>query len=173
MIAEPLPGDSTSIDPRLAALLADVRTAGVAEALTVFHGATDPILPASPDDLVKRLEPLSSKGIVTTLIIDPEIWPGLGGARDATVEQVLRSPDWTGPALFPAVDARVADLEKLVAARGLRRQVAVLPQPSEERVAKLRSAFVAARGGALRASVKPAPGAERVPLPSGVGRERG
>jgi len=173
LIAEPLPGASTSIDDGLAALLADVRVAGVAETLTVFHAAADPVLPASPDSLVKRLEPLSSKGIVTTLIIDPDIWPGLRGAGDATVEQILRSLDWTGPALVPAVDDRVTELEKLVAARGLRRQVAVLPQPSEERVAKLRSAFVGARGGALRASVKPAPGAERVPLPSGVARERG
>jgi hypothetical protein len=100
---------------------------------------------------------------VTALIIDPGIWPGLRGAGDPTVEEILRSPDWTGPALIPAVDDRVADLEKLVAARGLSRQVTVLAQRSEERVAKLRSAFVVARGGALRASVKPAPDAERIP----------
>jgi hypothetical protein len=173
LIVEPLPGDPSPIDPGLAGLIADVRAAGVAEALTVFQAAAGPVLPASPDALVERLASLSSNGIMTALIIDPDIWPGHGGAGNATVEQILRSPDWMGLALVPAADARVTELEKLVAARGLRRQVAVLPRPSEERIATLRVAFVRARGGALRASVKSAPGAERVPLPSGVGRERG
>lgn len=104
VIAEPLPGESTSIDPGLAALLADVRLAGVAEALTVFHVPANPVLTASPDALIERLASLPSKGILTALIIDRDIWPGLRGAGDATVEQILRSPYWTGPALVPAVD---------------------------------------------------------------------
>ena len=135
----------------------------------------DPLLPVSPDALVERLASLCSKRILTAQIIDPEVWPGQGGAGDAAaaMEQVTLSPRWTGPALIPTLDARVVDLDKMVVARGLPRQVVILPQASGGRVEALQRVFVAMRGHVLRASDESTPGAERVPLPSGVGSGRG
>lgn len=174
LVAEALPHAPAPADPVFNALLADVRAAGVAEALTVFHCAADPAVPASPDRLLAQLTALSQSHMLTALVVDPVVWPGpAAGVVGAQVEQIIRSPEWNGLVLVPSLDMGSADIERLVDPRGLAERVVVLPQDSAERIAALRRAFVDARGRVLRTSSSRAPDAEPLPLPKSVGAERG
>jgi hypothetical protein len=175
LIAEPLPGLRSPIDPALAALFADVRTAGVAEGLTVFHAATDPALADNPDTLLNRLAALSAAHVLTALVIDPEIWLGNGNGANAAavaVEQTVMSQRWNGPVLIPHLDAAAINLDEMIMTRGLPPWTVALPPTSDARVAALQRVFITARGRVLRASDEATPDAERVPLLNGVSGER-
>lgn len=164
LIAEALPGMPAPADPVFEALLADVRTAGVAEGFTVFHAASDPVVPIDPAALLSRLTSLSTKRVLTALIVDPHIWLGTSsGAETAAVEQIIRSIEWTGPVLLPSSDASTANVVDLVASRGLPPRIVVLPKSSDSRVVALQRAFIDARGSVLRTSTRQAPDAERLP----------
>jgi len=173
LIAEMLPGKTGSADPLLTALLTDVRTAGFAEGLTVFHAAANTVGPTSAGQLLDRLTALSKARVLATLIIDPDIWPGTNADPWATqIEQIIRSSDWVGPVLLPSFGANDVKLEELVASRGLPPRLVALPQASEARIGMLRHTFVDARGRVLRASTHHASDAESLPLLKGVGGER-
>jgi len=172
LIAETLSGTAPSADPEFDALLADVRAAGVAEGLTVFHAADKPIVPASPEQLLARLTSLSQSRVLTALVVEPTVWPGTDGGATA-IEQIIRSPTWTGPVLLPAIHAPPINVDELVAARGLPPRLVALPHASEARVATLRRAFVDARGRVLRTSTDHELDAEHVPVLKGVGAGRG
>jgi hypothetical protein len=173
LIAETLSSEAPSADPAFGALLADVRAAGVAEGFSVFHAVDNPIVPTSPERLLGRLASLSKSRVLTALVVEPTVWPGAAADGEATsVEQIIRSSDWTGPVLLPILDAPTLDVDKLVAERGLPSRLIALPQASEARVAALRRAFVDARGRVLRTSTELSPEAEHVPALKGVGAER-
>lgn len=177
LIAEPFPGTPVVTDPELAALLADVRGAGIAERLTVFHAASSPSVPVKADPLVARLAVLSQKRVLTALIVDPSIWPTPSGDKTAAaaIEKTIRSPAWTGAVFLPNFDPgeRAIDLNALAVARDLPSRLVALPRASDRRLATLRRAFVDSRGQVLRGSADHAPGAEPIPLLGGVGAERG
>lgn len=174
LIAEPLPGVPAATDPALAALLADVREAGVAEGFTVFHAAADPAVPARAETLIARLSYLSESFVLTALVIDPSVWPGTSALETGTdaVEQVIRSSRWTGPVLLPPLDTNAVDVGRLVKTLDLPPRLVALPRASEERVAALRQSFVDTRGRLLRATgTDGVPATESLPLLRGVGAE--
>jgi hypothetical protein len=172
LIAEPLPTAPAPIDAPLGALLADMRAAGVAEGLTVFHAAADPATPVNAASILARLADLSAACVLTILVVDPDIWPGSLDNADA-VEEIMRSPRWTGPVLIPRMEGRARNVDRVVAERGLSTRLVVLPPESNARVVALRHAFVSMRGRILRGSAEIAPGAERVPLLTGIEEESG
>jgi hypothetical protein len=160
------PGSGT--DPDFVDLLVDVRTAAVAEGFNVFHAAQNPPVPTEPTELVQRLVALSNAYVVTALVVDPSIWPGIGALRSedgVAVEQIIRSPDWTGPVMLPSFDAGVTalDINNLVAERELPTRLVALPRHGEDRVIALRRAFLEARSRVM-AGAGYAPDAERPPL---------
>jgi hypothetical protein len=173
LIAEPLPGAAAPVDPSFAALLADVRAAGVAEGLTVFHAAGNPIVPDTSKPLLDRLISLSAAHVLTVLVVDSNVWPGVAGeAGTSAVEEIVRSLSWTGLVLLSTMEAPAVNIDDIATKRGLPPRLVVLPQVSEVRVSMLRRAFVEARGRVLSGSADNSPGAERVPLLKGVGGER-
>lgn len=173
LIAESLSNTASTVDQSFAALLADVRAAGVAEGLSVFHAAGVPTVPNSSEQLLDRLKSLSDKGVLTVLVVDTDVWPGVAGAvENLVVEEIIRSPNWRGLVLLAPIQGSTTQLDNLAAARGLPSRLAVLPQNSEDLVSALRRAFVDARGRALSGSAENSPGAERVPLLKGVGGTR-
>jgi hypothetical protein len=169
LVAESRSGAAASVDPSLTELLADVRAAGVAEGLTVFHAAANPAVPDRSKPLLDRLIALSAAHILTFVVVDPDVWPGVAGeAGAAAVEEIIRSPSWMGLVLIPTM-ALATDIDDIAARLGLPPRLVVLPQASELRVSALQRAFVDARGRVLIGSSGSSPGAERVPLLKGVG----
>jgi TIR domain len=163
---------AAAVDPVLSALLADVRAAGVAERLTVFHAASNPILPVDPESLLVRLASLSEQRVLTALVVDPAVWPASGDTRAAAaVEQIIRSERWIGPVILPTFAAPSVDVDQLAAGHSLSPRLVVLPEASESRIGVLRRTFVDARGRVLRMSTGQVPQAERVPVLKGVGAE--
>jgi len=173
LIAESLSGTPLIVDQSLAALLADVRAAGVAEGLNVFHAAGVPTVPNSSEQLLNRLKSLSDKGVLTVLVVDTNVWPVVSStAEGLVVEEIIRSPNWKGLVLLAPIQGSSTQLDNIAAARGLPSRLVVLPQKSEDLIPALRRAFVDVRGRALSGSGENSPGAERVPLLKGVGGAR-
>ena len=81
------------------------------------------------------------------------------------VEQVIRSPHWTGPVLLPSFEAAeaVPDINNLVADRKLPTRLVALPRRGEDRIIALRRALLETRSR-LVAGAGYAPDAERPPL---------
>jgi hypothetical protein len=174
LIAEPLPGVPAATDPALAALLADVREAGVAEGFTVFHAAADPVVPANAETLIARLASLSESFVMTALVIDPNVWPGASASASGAdaVGQIVRSSMWTGAVLLPSLDAESIDVGKLVKTLDLPPRLVALPRSSEDRLVMLRQSFVDTRGRLLRTTcADSATAMESLPLLRGVGAE--
>jgi hypothetical protein len=169
LIAEPLSPTAAHSDPSFAALLAEVRHAGVAEGLTVFHAAADPVVPENSKPLLDRLASLSRGRILTVLVVDPDIWPGTGDGAASAVEEIARSLSWTGLVLVPVAGNALFDVDELAVRRGLPPRLVMLPSTSEARVFSLRRAFIDVRGRVLSGSAENSPGAERVPLLKGTG----
>jgi hypothetical protein len=169
LLAEPLPGAPAPADPELSALLADVRTAGVAEGFNVFHAAGNAFGPVTARPLLDRLANLSAKGVVTVLIVDPAVWSGApAGPEAAAVEQIIGSRDWTGDILLPLLGEAIQP--EAGAVNQLPARVLVLPREADARVTSLRRVFVSARGRVLRTSSGQAPDAERLPMLKGAGK---
>ena len=176
LMAEPLPTAPAPIDAPLGALLADMRAAGVAEGLTVFHAAAHPVTPVNAASILRRLADLFAARVLTVLVVDPDIWPDnldRGDHNAGAVDEILRSTDWTGPVLIPSMEGRARNVDRVIAERGLSTRLVVLPPESNARVVALRHAFVSMRGRILRGSADIAPGAERVPLLTGIEEESG
>jgi hypothetical protein len=170
LVAEPLPGGTSSTDSGFSALLADVRAAGIAEGLHVFHAAAEPAIPVTAKPLLDRLASLSAERILSFVIVDSNVWPATpNGPGAIAIEEIVRSPSWTGLVLISPVGTPSAHLDALVSQLGLSPRLVVLPQSSDARVSVLQRAFVDARGRVLSGSVENSPGAERVPLLKGVG----
>lgn len=169
LVAEPLHGGTSSTDPGFAALLTDVRAAGIAEGLHVFHAAAEPAVPVTAKPLLDRLISLSKNRMLSFVIVDSNVWPGSTNDAAVAIEEIVRSPDWTGLVLVSAVGARGFDLDSLTKSRGLPPRLVVLPQSSDARISVLQRAFIDTRGRVLSGSVESSPGAERVPLLKGVG----
>jgi hypothetical protein len=167
LIAEPLPGAPVAdpvADPALMALLADVRAAALAEDLTAFHAAANPVVPASAESLEVRLASLSQEGVLAALIVDPAIWPGAATPAAEVINQIVRSHKWAGPVLCPILEVGPVEADQFLQRFNLPEWVVALPLESEPRIAALRPVFVRARGRAMRASTRHEPTAERVPL---------
>jgi hypothetical protein len=176
LIAEPLPTAPAPIDAPLGTLLADMRAAGVAEGLAVFHAAPNPVTPVDAASILRRLIALFAARVLTVLVVDPDVWPGNLDQRDpdaSAVEEIIRSTGWTGPVLLPSMEGRAPNVDQVVADRRLPTRLFVLPPESNARVVALRHAFVSMRGRILRASAEVALGAERVPLLTGIEEESG
>lgn len=174
LIAEPSPSADTSSDPLFDALLADVREAGFADRFTVFHAASNPVVPTDSNALLDRLASLSDDLVLTALVVDPKVWPGTAALTPgaAVVEEIIRSPRWVGPVILPSLGTDTIDVDKLVKALDLPPRLVALSQASEERVATLRRAFIEARGRLLRKTpADAAPIAEPLPVLKGVGAE--
>ncbi len=169
LIAEPLSQATAHSDSSFAALLAEIRHAGVAEGLTVFHAAADPVVPENAKPLLDRLASLSAARILTVLVVDPDIWPGIGDGAASAVEEIARSLRWSGLMLVPAGENSLFDVDELAVRRGLPPRLVMLPPASEARVFSLRRAFIDVRGRVLSGSAENSPGAERVPLLKGTG----
>jgi hypothetical protein len=162
LLAETPPGGPGPADPEMAALLADVRMAGVAEGCSVFHAAGYPPIPAESGPLLARLARLSAMGVMTVLIVDPAVWtPGAVGPQAAAIEDLVHSPDWIGEVLLPLFDGASVGSQ-------LPERVLALPLSSEARVALLRRCFVSIRGRALSNSSGQAANAERLPMLKGT-----
>lgn len=164
LIAEALPGEPEPADPAFNALLADVRAAGVAERLTVFHAASNPVVPETPDPLLDRLISLSDSRVLTALVVDPNIWPGAGSDATTAIDSIIASNDWTGPVLLPSLGPGEVYEEGQSAQGRLPSRVIALPPEPEARMAALRRAFIDARGRVLRTSTDQAPHAEQMPM---------
>jgi hypothetical protein len=149
-------------DPAISDLLTDVREAGVAEGLDVFHCATDPPVPDNAKLIIDRLARLGERRVLTALVVDPAIWPGSGGADAKVVQEIIASDRWAGPVLLAALDGQAPRVD--ADARGLPARLIALPRAGEVRVAALRFAFVDARGRTLRAANYDVPGTERLPV---------
>ena len=174
LIAEPLSTAPAPIDDSFGPLLTDIRAAGVAEGLTVFHAAARPVTPVDAASILSRLVHLSAARVLTVLVVDPDIWPGSLDSPDSdAIEEIIRRTTWTGPVLIARMDGHIPDVDRIVADRRLPTRVVVLPPESNARVVALRHAFVSLRGRILRASGEVAPGAERVPLLTGIEEESG
>jgi hypothetical protein len=173
LIAEALPGQTASGGATFDALLADVRAAGVAEGLTVFHAASNPVIPISPDPVLARLVSLSASGVLTALIVDSSVWPGaVADAGAGAVEQIIRSPEWSGPVLLSMEDARSVNEARVVDEPSWQQRLVMLPPESEKRVTTLRRVFIANRGFLLRMKTNPKSDAEPVPILKGAIGER-
>lgn len=173
LIAEPPAGASAGADLKLAALLADVRAAGVAEGFTVFHAAANPVVPDNSRPLLDLLASLSKSDVLTALVVEPSVWPGtVANPQAVAVGDIIRSHEWTGPVLLPSFDTAASDLDGLPTAHGLSRRIVALRQESEVRVAELRRTFVDERGRILRtSSTGLVPDAEPPPGLKGVSPE--
>lgn len=150
---------SAVADPPQNELLADVRAACLADNFTLFQLVTEAPL------LEERLAAHSNAGVITALMLDPEIWPV---GSNAQIESVIRSTSWAGPVLLPDLGAGAADEAALSRTRDLPPRLVALPQDSVNRVATLRRIFVAARGRALQRTATPSSDAERLPLLTNV-----
>jgi hypothetical protein len=161
-------------DAALDALLADVRTAAIAEGLTVFHAVGNPVVPVSSGPLLARLSALSASHVLTALVIDRAIWPGTPvQPAPVPIEQIIRSQEWTGPVLLYTPDGPAMNVDELIAAHGLPPRLVALPATPEARITTLRRAFIETRGHVLGARTGSAPGGEPVPTLKGVTKERG
>jgi hypothetical protein len=173
LIAEALPAQTASGNATFDALLADVRAAGIAEGLTVFHAAANPVVPISPDPLLARLASLSALSVLTALIVDSSVWPGaVADAGAVAVEQIIRSPNWSGPVLLSMEDTRAVNVARVVDEPSWQQRLVMLPPESEKRVTALRRVFIASRGFLLRMRTDPTSDAEPVPVLKGASSER-
>jgi hypothetical protein len=152
LIAEPPAGAQVGADSMIETLVADARAAGVAEGFTVFHAAANPAVPDSPEPLLDRLASLSESRVITSLVVDPTVWPVSDNPQATVVESIIASDRWTGPVLLTSLDTATIYLDGLVTARGLSRRIMALPQEREARVDVLRQAFVDERGHIWRTS---------------------
>lgn len=169
LVQEPMRDGPGSINAGLAELLTDIRGAGVLEGLHVFHAALQPAVPLGAEPLLERLASLTAAKVLTLLIVDSDVWPGTGDATATVIEEIARSPKWSGLVLVSPVGAPTADRTEAVTKRNLSSRIGILPEKSDARVSAVRRALVAVRGRVLSGSVETSPGAEHVPLLKGVG----
>ena len=150
-------------DPALQTLLGDVYAAGAEEGLTVFHAAA---LPPAFDglSLLTRLKALAKRGVLSALLVDPDVWPGSSTPAASAVEEVIRSTEWTGPTLLTAPLGGEQSVADVLRAKGLPAGLCTLPSTSDLRQVALRQAFVDARGRLLRSSTDQATNSEPLPL---------
>jgi hypothetical protein len=163
LIMEPMAGSTGPTNPDLAALLADVRAAALSEGLTVFHAAGKPVIPVNANRLLASLTRLSKAAVLTALIVDSTVWPGVstGDEDGSAIEQIIRSGSWAGPVIVH-VNSQQFDRNE-VAIEGLSRRFVALPE-GNARITELQRTFIDARGHALRDRFVSIPDAERVPL---------
>lgn len=173
LIAEPNTDEGSTTDPALGSVLADVRSAGLSEGFTVFHAAANPAVPNNAQELIDRLTHLSQKRILTALVIDSNVWPSAPTPEPTSVviEEIIRSPRWTGPVFLVSETNMVVNVETLIRDHNLPSRLVVLPLGGEGRIAIVRQAFVDMRGRLLTMSTGEAPGAESLPLLKGVRTE--
>jgi hypothetical protein len=173
LIGEPMGSETTSAKPEFTELLTDVRGAGIQQGLNVFHAAANPKVPTDPKLLLDRLKSLATARVLTLLLVDSDIWPGNGDASASAIEEIARSPEWTGLVLISPVGGIDMDIDKLANQRGLPARFVMLPRKSDERAPVLQRALVHLRGRVLSGSAETLPGAEPVPLLKGVAPTRG
>lgn len=166
LIQEPMQDSSGLTNAGLAQLLTDIRGAGVLEGLHVFHAATQPNVPLNAQPLLDRLESLTAAKVLTLLVVDSDVWPGSDDATTAVIEEIARSPKWSGIVLVSPVAAAPVKAERK---HSLSPRLVVLPEEPDARVSTIRRALIDARGRVLSGSVETSPGAEHVPLLKGVG----
>ena len=165
LIAEASPDSFVSRDALFDALLADVRAAGIAEGITVFHAAVNPLVPITPERLLNYLIHLSELRVLTALVVDSAIWPAaVTDPGQTAIEEIVRSPNWTGPVMLFGGNVHCVDMESLATMRSLPARLVALPEESGERIAVLRRAFIDTRGLLLRMKVESAPNEEKVPI---------
>jgi hypothetical protein len=171
LIAEPLPGSSTTADATFTSLLTVVRAACIMEGLNVFHAAANPVVPVSAKPLLERLVALTAKKVLPCLIIDSNVWP-YGDEADATViEEIIQWGDWIGPVLIAPVGDTPLDPDGVAGKRKLPAETVHLPRSRDTQVAVLRRAFIDVRGRTLSGSAEKSLAAERVPWLKGVGAD--
>jgi hypothetical protein len=167
VIREPLisTDSSSTTDPALADLLADVRAAALIERLSILQAVSEPAVPVGAEPLLRGLIELSNAGILTVLIIDPAIWPSeVMGSTSSAIEQIIRSPDWTGAVLLPTlgISSPPRDLPSLLKLRNLPARLYALSDP-EQRTSAISQIFLNIRGRVLQARGGASGGAEHVP----------
>jgi len=142
LISEPTPGHQTQTDPTLAALLADVRKAGLAEGFDVYHAATEPAVPSEPNHLLTYLQRLSQARVFPVVVIDPDVeGDGLGNRGREALTEILRSSKWTGLVVSPTLDGNVPKIAELITASEMKTPILAVPENSEARIAELSRAF--------------------------------
>lgn len=156
--------------------MADVRAAAGAEGFSVFHAVSNPLVPVDERPLLQKLAALSADGVQTFLIVDPAVWPGVGGAAGqpppAAISRIIQSPEWTGSMLLPAFGNLTINVREMSAAMSLPPRLEWLPDSSDVRVPMLRRIFVDTRGRLLRTTSQAAPNAASVPTLKSVNKER-
>lgn len=176
LIAEATTDGSKPIDPVLARLLKDIRAAAGAESFTVFHAVSNPLVPVDERPLLQKLAALSANGVQTFLIVDPAVWPGVGGIAGqqppGAVTHIIQSSEWTGGVLLPAFGNLAINVREMSAAMSLPSRLEWLPDSSDVRVPMLRRIFVDARGRLLQTVSPVAPNAAPVPMLKSVTTER-
>jgi hypothetical protein len=176
LIAEAAADGSKPIDTALAGLLADIRAAAGAEGFSVFHAVSNPLVPADERPLLQKLAALSADGVQTFLIVDPAVWPGVGGIAGRqppdAVTRIIQSPDWTGGVLLPAFGNITINVTEMSAAMNLPPRLEWLPDLSDVRVSMLRRIFVDTRGRLLQTVFAAAPNPALVPTLKSVTREK-
>jgi hypothetical protein len=149
-------------DKGFQALLSDVRSAAVAENLTIFHAAAEPSVSKDPQTLLQRVLKLSNQHVLTILIVDSNLWPGGDTAFVTDVDRVVSSPECIGH-LFITDAPHHGAVDQLAKLRNLPSRISGLPSDSAERTDSLRRTLVELRGLQLRA-IKDVPGSSRLPL---------
>ena len=146
-------------------MLADVRAAALIERLSILQAVSEPAVPVGAEPLLRGLIELSNAGILTVLIIDPAIWPSeVMGSTSSAIEQIIRSPDWTGAVLLPTlgISSPPRDLPSLLKLRNLPARLYALSDP-EQRTSAISQIFLNIRGRVLQARGGASGGAEHVP----------
>jgi hypothetical protein len=149
LIAEPAAGEPTTTDPALSALFADVRKAGLAEKFSVFHAAVDPAVPSQSTRLLDYLVRLSNDRIRPLVVVDPSVWAISPETPErAAMTEILRSSDWSGSMVVPALNGTEANIPESERTNRL----VPLPADSEQRVAQLSNLFFRLRAESTRSS---------------------
>ena len=161
LLAEPTPDTTSLIDPQLATLLGNIRSAATDEGLEVFHAAS------SLAKLLSQLIALTKSHVPVTVAIDADLWSNQSDVETANIiEQIVGSLEWRGPVLQVSFDGNAAQADRVFPSR-----VISLPEPPDERRRILRNVFVETRGDVLRNADR-LQDSERLPLLTGVGGDR-
>ena len=142
----------------------------------MFHAVSNPLVPVDERPLLQKLAALSADGVQTFLIVDPSVWPGVGGTAGQQppdgVTRIIQSSEWTGSVLLPAFGNLTINVREMSAAMSLPPRLEWLPDSSDVRVSILRRIFVDSRGRLLQTASPAAPNTAPVPTLNSVTTER-
>lgn len=128
LLVEPSAGQNSDTDPRVAALITDIREACQSQGLHAIHCGFHSSIPPAASGAIDRLRVLSQRHVMVALVVDPAL---LLGPTLAVVREIVDDESWYGPVLVPDFTAFGAGAAKMIDAR--RRPVYCLAEQSDQR----------------------------------------